>query len=220
MHKTVVLGALQNLVNFVARDVAAAIGLYDVVRHIAHRDAPIAGIIAATLAQASAAHAAGAGAGGVLALVLVEPMLDMLNGHGLVLGLDSLLDGNDVQTDAATSQRHHSGCLGQRVLGRLLEELGHNGMLVQLALAHVHELGGTGHQHGQNQLLGAGGILPVVLEQADVAHLVQKLLKRFGIHAGRLGGRLKRIGLAHLHLQQHVGHLIGRGGVERPVLIR
>ena len=182
MHKAVGLGLAKRLVDLLARDVVAAIGLHHVVGHVAHRDAPVVRVVTAALAQLRAAHAAAARARCVLALVLVEPMLDVLDRDGAVLHLDRLLDRDDVHADSRASGRHHRRGLGKGSLGGLLEKLRHSRMLVDLGLAHVEELGRTGHEHGQHPLLRAGGVLPVVLEQTDVAHLIEQLLERLGLH--------------------------------------
>ena len=84
-------------------------------------------------------------------------------------------------------------------------------MLLELAHAHVEELGGTRYQHGQHPLLGALGVFPVVLEQTRVAHVVEHLLDLGLGHAGELDHLGQRVGTAHLHLAEHLGLLVGRG---------
>ena len=143
----------------------------------------------------------------------------MLDRHRGARGVDGLLDRNDVHADAGASGRHHRRGLGQRSLGRLLKELGIDRVLLELAHAHVEELGRTRHQHGQHPLLGALGVFPVVLEQTRVAHVVEHLLDLGLGHAGELGHLGQRIGTAHLHLAEHFGLLVGRGLGKRPVLV-
>ena len=142
----------------------------------------------------------------------------MLDGDGAILHLDGLLHRDDVHADARASGRHHGRRLREGPLRGLLEELRDGRVLLDLARAHVEELGGAGHEHGQNPLLGAGGILPVVLEQADIAHLVEELLERLGVHPGGLDRVGQGVGATHLHLEEDVGHLIGRDLGKRPVL--
>ena len=219
MHKAVVLGLAQDVVNLVARHIVAAVGLNHIVGHIAHGNAPVGGVVGAALAHHATARAAAAGAGGILTLVFVEPVLDMLNRHRGARSIDSLLDRNDVHADTGTSGRHHRRGFGQRPLGGLLKELGIDRMLLELAHAHVEELGGTRYQHGQHPLLGALGIFPVVLEQTRVAHVVEHLLDLGLGHAGELDHLGQRIGTAHLHLAEHLGLLVGRGLGKRPVLV-
>ena len=219
VHKAVVLGLAQDVVNLVAGHVMATIGLNHVVGHIAHGDAPIGRVVGAALTHHATARAAAAGAGGIFAIVFVEPMLDMLDRHRGARGVDGLLDRNDVHADAGASGRHHRRGLGQRSLGRLLKELGIDRMLLELAHAHVKELGRTRHQHGQHPLLGALGVFPVVLEQTRVAHVVEHLLDIGFGHAGELDHLGQRIGTAHLHLAEHFGLLVGCGLGKRPVLV-
>ena len=219
VHKAVVLGLAQDVVDLVARHIMAAVGLDHVIGHIAHGDAPVGRVVGATLAHHTTARTAAAGAGGILTLVFVEPVLDMLNGHRSARGVDGLLDRNDVHADSGASGRHHRRGLGQRALGRLLKELGEDRMLLELAHAHVEELGGTRHQHGQHPLLGARGVFPVVLEQTRVAHVVEHLLDIGLGHARELDHLGQRVGTAHLHLAEHLGLLVGRGLGKRPVLV-
>ena len=197
----------------------ATIGLNHVVGHIAHGDAPIGRVVGAALTHHATARAAAAGAGGIFAIVFVEPMLNMLDRHRRARGIDSLLDRNDMHADAGTTGRHHRRGLGQRSLGRLLKELSIDRVLLELAHAHVEELGGTRHQHGQHPLLGALGVFPVVLEQTRVAHVVEHLLDIGFRHAGELDHLGQRIGTAHLHLAEHFGLLVGCGLGKRPVLV-
>ena len=143
----------------------------------------------------------------------------MLNRHRRACGVDGLLDRNDVHADTGASGRHHRRGAGQRPLGRLLKELGIDRMLLELAHAHIEELGGTRHQHGQHPLLGALGVFPVVLEQTRVAHVVEHLLDIGLGHAGELDHLGQRIGTTHLHLAEHFGLLIGCGLGKRPVLV-
>ena len=143
----------------------------------------------------------------------------MLNRHRRARGVDSLLDRNDVHADTGAPGRHHRRGAGQRALGCLLKELGIDRMLLELTHAHVEELGGTRHQHGQYPLLGALGVFPVVLEQTRVAHVVEHLLDIGLGHAGELDHLGQRIGTTHLHLAEHFGLLVGCGLGKRPVLV-
>ena len=219
VHKAVVLGLAQDVVDLVARYIMAAVGLNHIVGHIAHGNAPVGGVVGAALAHHATARAAAAGAGGIFAIVFVEPMLDMLDRHRGARSIDSLLDRNDMHADTGASGRHHRRGLGQRSLGRLLKELGIDRVLLELAHAHVEELSGTRHQHGQHPLLGSLGIFPVVLEQARVAHVVEHLLDLGLGHAGEFDHLGQRVGTAHLHLAEHFGLLVSRGLGKRPVLV-
>ena len=219
VDEAVVLRALEDVEGLLARDVVAAVRLDDVVRHVANGDAPVVEVIAAALAHALATHAAAAGAGGVFAIVLVEPVLDVLDGDGLVLMLDGALDGNNVHADARASGRHERCRAGERALRGLLEELGENRVLLELAPAHVEELRRSRHEHGENPLLLMLGILPVVFEEAHVGDLVEHGFELLRRDARRLDGGLERVGLAHLELDEHVSLLVSRSLGEAPVLI-
>ena len=219
VHKAVVLGLAQDVVDLLAGHVMTAVGLDHVVGHIAHGDAPIGRVVGAALTHHATARAAAAGAGGILTLVFVEPVLDMLNRHRGARGVNGLLDRNDMHADTGTSGRHHRRSLGQRAFGCLFKELGVDRVLLELAHAHVEELGRTRYQHGQHPLLGALGIFPVVLEQTRVAHVVEHLLDIGFGHAGELDHLGQRIGTTHLHLAEHFGLLVGRGLGKRPVLV-
>ena len=82
VHKAVVLRPLHDLKGFLLRDITAALsGLDDIIRHIAHRDAPVRRIIPAALVVGLPAPAAGTWGRGVFALVLVEPVGDVLEVH-------------------------------------------------------------------------------------------------------------------------------------------
>ena len=223
VDEAVVLGLLEDLHHLVIGDVLAPLGLYDIVGHIAHADAPVLHIVAAALAQLGAAGAAGAHALGVLALVLMQPIGDLLQTDGLVLRLDGFLHRDDVHTDARPSGRHHGGDLLQGQHGHPLEEGRHLGMLVDLASAHVQELGAAGDEQGQHPALFVAGvlavqILPVIFQQAQPGHLVQQLFQGFPLHFGQLHHLGDGLGLADAHLQGHVHHLVGQYAVQTPVL--
>ena len=219
VHKAVVLGLAQDVVDLLARHIVAAVGLDHIVGHIAHGNAPVGGVVGAALTHHATARAATAGASSIFAIVFVEPMLDMLNRHRRARGVNGLLDRNDVHADTGAPGRHHRRSLGQRALGCLLKKLGIDRMLLELTHAHVEELGGTRHQHGQHPLLGALGIFPVVLEQTRVAHVVEHLLDIGLGHAGELDHLGQRVGTAHLHLAEYLGLLVGCGLGKRPVLV-
>ena len=209
VHKAVILGSAQNVVNLFARDVVAAIGLDYIIGHVAHSDAPVVRVVAATLAQNLTACTAAAGRGRVLAVILVQPMLDMLDRHRRARSIDGLLDRNNVHANARASGRHHGRRLRQRAFGRLLEKLREHRMLIQLAHTHVKELGRAGHEHGQHPLLGARGVFPVVLKQAGVAHIVEHLFDLGLGHTRELDHLGQGVGPAHLHLEQNISLLVG-----------
>ena len=114
VHKAVVLGTLQDLQHLIVGHIMAFVGLYQIVRHIAYADAPVLGIIAAALAQFGAAHTAGAGTGGILALIFLQPVGNMLHIDRLIFRLNGLFHRNHMHTDTGTAGGHHGGDLLQR----------------------------------------------------------------------------------------------------------
>lgn len=94
-----------------------------------------------------------------------QPVRDMLNVGGPVLGLDGFFHRDDVHTDACAARGHHGGDVLQRQERHPLKEGCHLGVVGDLPLVHVEKLCAAGHEHRQDVLLFAAGILPVVLQQ-------------------------------------------------------
>ena len=169
------------------------VGLDEVVGHIAHADAPVVGVVAAALAHGGAGHTAAARTGGILAVVLFQPVRDVLSVGGPVLGLDGFFHRDDVHTDACAARGHHGGDVLQRQKRHPLKEGCHLGVVGDLLFVHVEELCAAGHEHRQDVLLFAAGILPVVLQQTDDGHLLQKRLQL----PGRLARGFDQLGQGH-----------------------
>ena len=222
VDEAVVLRLAENLKGLLLGDVAAPVGLHDVVCHVAHGDAPVLRIIGATLVEGPAGQAAGAGGFGVLTLVLVQPVGDVLDGDGLALGGDGLLHRDDVHADARAAGRHHGSDPLQGLEAHALEELAKLRVLLQLLGIHIRELGAAGDkQRDHIPLLVvrvlAVQVLPVVLDQAHHAHLEQQLLQMLRVLARELGDLGQGLGLADLHFQGDLGHLVGDDALEAPV---
>ena len=152
----------------------------------------------------------------------------MLDVHGAVFHLDCFLDGNNVHADACASRRNHRRDHSQRQIGHALEEHCKFGMFVKLLLYHVCELGRAGHEHGKHiaTFLFCAGDRPVVvvvvavvvLQNADVAHLVKKFLQLLGTQLGiHLFEILERVVLAHLHFESNIRHFVGDNATKSPV---
>lgn len=94
VHKAVFLGALQDLHDLFARCRARFVGLDGVGRHVAdgNAHAHIVFQMAASLITHSAGTAAGAGAERILAVVLIQPVRQMLQIDRLLLRRDRLFD--------------------------------------------------------------------------------------------------------------------------------
>ena len=92
-------------------------------------------------------------------------------------------------------------------------------MGVDLILFHIKELGAAGYEHGQHILLGAAGVLPVILQQANAAHLLQQRLQIFLALAGGFYHLVQGHRLAYLHLQRDLCHLV-RDHTGQAVILR
>lgn len=95
VHKAVFLGALQDLHDLFARCRARFVGLDGVGRHVADGNVHNVHIVfqmAAALIAHSAGPAAGAGADRILAVVLIQPVRQMLQIDRLLLRRDRLFD--------------------------------------------------------------------------------------------------------------------------------
>ena len=100
----------------------AAVGLHQVLGHIAYAQAPVAVVVGATLVQLLAAVAAGADACGDMPLVTLEPVRDVFYVYGLVLHLYGFLNRDDVHSYSGSAHRDHRGNLLQRKESHSLEE--------------------------------------------------------------------------------------------------
>ncbi len=222
VDEAVVLRLLEYGHGLVIGDVLAPLGLHHIVGHVAHSDAPVLHIVAAALAQLVAAGAAGAHTLGVLALILVQPVGDLLQPDGLLLRLNGFFHRDHVHTDARASGGHHRRDLLQGQHGHALKERRHLRVLVDLAPPHIQKLGAAGNEQGQDVPLLmvrvlAVQIFPVVLDDAQPGHLVQQLLQGGLLHLRQLHQLRDGLGLADAHFQGHVHHLVGHHAVQTPV---
>ncbi len=96
MYKAVALGALQDLHDFFARCRTGLFGLDGVGRHVADGNAHILFQMAAALAADPAGTAAGAGADCTLAVVLIQPVRQMLQIDRFLFRWDCFFDRDDV----------------------------------------------------------------------------------------------------------------------------
>ena len=219
MDEAVLLTLTEDVQRLFAGDVAAALArLYHVICHVAHGHAPALGVVGAALIEGEAGLTAGAGGGGVLAVILIQPVGDMLKVDGGVLRLNGLLHRDDMHADAGTAGRHHGGDLLQGQAGHTLEEVTHLGVLLQDGVVHVGELGAAGDEHGQHPLLGTGGVLPVVLDDAAEGHLIQETKEFFFLHTGEFHKLRQSLGLAHLHFHCHFRHFVRQQQGKAPIL--
>ena len=218
VYKAVFFALAEDLQSFFLGNVAAAFtGLHHIVGHIAHGNTPALGIVGTALVKGLAGLAAGTGRSGILALVLIQPVRDVLHRNGLVFRFNGLFHRDHVHTDARASGRHHGGDLLQGQTAHPLEETAHFGMFLQNCIVHVGELSAAGNEHGQHPLLGAGGVLPVVFQNALEREVVQDLLQfRLGL-AGELYHICHGLGLPNTHFQGHFCLLIGYKDGKPPI---
>ena len=216
----VVLGALEDLHRLFIGDAAALAGLKAVVGKLADGNAQLVLQLAAALALNAHGIAAGAIADAEVALILFQPVGDVLHVDRLVRGRDGLLDRDDVHADTGASGRHHAGDLRQRQKRHALEKPRDLRVLFHLLKVHVHQLGRAGHEDRQRPLLVVVGVLPVVLEQADHGHLVKELLDVDRVLA-RLFAHLRRCGRdTHVHRERELRHLVGDDAGQAVILGR
>ena len=145
-------------------------------------------------------------------------MGEVLDVRGLVLVLDGLLDGDDVHADAGAAGRDQLGHGLEREESHALEEGADLGMVVELCLVHDGELGRAGHEHGEHVLLGLGGVLPGVLDDALDGHRVEDRLELLGGPARRLDELVQGHRLATGHDLRDLGLLVGHDAGETPVV--
>ena len=172
----------------------ALAGLAAVVREVANADAPAEIIVCHALADNLTGSTAGAAAHADVTLVFLQPVGQVLDVHGLIFHGNGFFHRDDMHSDACASGRYHLGNVGQGNERHTFKEGSHVRMLLKTGIAsvrqllHVEQLGGTGHEHGQNisalRLFPGAAIVVVmiaviVLQKSDIAHLIQQLLEFF-----------------------------------------
>ena len=204
------LRLLQDLHGLFVGDVMAHPGLAAVVGKVADADAPVRFDIAGTLSADALLLAAGADAHADMPLILLEPVRQVLDVHGLALGRDGLLHRDDVHADARAAGRHKLCDAGQRQIRHALKEVRHLRRDRRDLRPHDHDLRAAGNEHIQHPALLVVRVFAVqVLEMPfHQARLTQRLQNRFQVRvvldaAQRLDLR-KCLGLALSELQRNV----------------
>ncbi len=182
MDIAAVLGLLEDLHSLFIGDIAAVVRLAAVVSKVADADAPLAFHVAGALAADALLLAAGAHGHADVALVLLQPVGQVLDRQRLALGRDGLFDRDDVHADTGASGRHHLGDARQRQVCHALEEVRRLREHIRLLGIDHHDLGAAGNEHIQHPALLMVRILtvkvlPVVLNQAALAERLQCLLQ-------------------------------------------
>ncbi len=214
MDVALLLGLVEDLHGLVVGDVVAHAGLAAVVGKVAHADAPVLLDVAGALAPDALLLAAGADAHADVTLVLLQPVADVFHVHGLTVGGDGLLHGDDVHADAGAAGGHQMGDAGQGQVGHALKEVGHLGGHRRDLRPHDHDLGAAGHEHVQYPALLVVGvlavqILKVPLHQAGLAQGLQHRGQVLVVIAAQLFELGEGLGLALAHLQRQVQAVVG-----------
>lgn len=121
--------------------------------------------------------AAGAGADCILAVVLIQPVRQMLQIDRFLFRRDRLFNRDDVHADAGTSGRYHGRDLFQRQAGHPLEHCRHFRMCRDRVQIHIHIFCAAGYEHGQHVLLVMIFVFPVVFDHTAESQLFQQLLR-------------------------------------------
>ena len=148
MDKAVFLTLAEDFQCLFLGDITAALaGLYHLVGHVANGNTPAFGVVGAAFVEGQTGFTAGTGGCGILALILIQPVGDMLHRNGLVFGFDGFFHGDNVHTDTGASGRHHGGHLLQRKAAHTLKEATHFRVLLQDGIVHIGKLSTAGNEH-------------------------------------------------------------------------
>ena len=212
VDKAVLFGLFQDAVNFFFGDVVGTggLGLAAVVCEVAHGNTPVVRVVGAADAALCALKTAGAGADAVMAVVLLDPVGDVLDVDGLVLGLDGLLDGDDVHTGAGAAlgdhlSQTHGPETGERKVSGQFEHFGEFRMIFIPLGMLVQDLSTAGNVVLDGVLLDMLGVLPVPLDDAVVAHLFQFVVEIILIETGQSLDLFEGLGLAEAHSEHDGG---------------
>ncbi len=229
MHETVLLGYLYDLERPLLRYVVGPSRLHGVVRHVAQLYAPIVHVVRAAVPQYGSRRSAGAYPGRDVAVVLFEPIGDVLKVHRLVLGVYRLLDRYDVHPYSVSALRYHLRDAGKRLEGHPLKEARNRGIFLYSVHGGVEKLRRSRHEERDliplyprlslNRPVVVVVVSVVVLENPYDGHLLQKVVKVLGLHIlVHLLKILEGVGLSLLHLLKDAAHLGGEHLLEAPVL--
>ena len=137
VNVAVLLGTLADVQGLLLGDGTALAGLDQILGKVAQTDAAVVLDLAGALAVETAGVAAGAVADGELAVVLIQPVGDVLDAKGLVLGLNGFLHGDDVHADAVSAWRDQVSLAFQGEEGHLVKRVRDLGILFHLPENHV-----------------------------------------------------------------------------------
>ncbi len=123
MHVAVLFRKLENFKRTLFINVMRATRFNGVIRHIADLYTPVVHVVGTAVAEHCARRAAGADTSGQMSVVFLQPVRNMLDIERFVLGVYSLLNGNDVHTDTVASRRYHLRNARERDKRHTLEEV-------------------------------------------------------------------------------------------------
>ena len=228
MDEAVLFRNFEDAQNFFAVDVMAGfLGLDHVVRHVADGDAPVVRVIGAADTALVALVTAGAGRNRIFAVIFVKPVRDVLDIDRGVLGLDGLLDGDDVHADTGTAfgdhlgqthgaDAHHGAVEG--LIGHELEVLRQFRILLIPFRVLVQHLGDAGNEGLDGILFDLFRVFTVPFADTEVAHLFEDVFDvefvDIGVRAHQSSDLIERLRLSPLHLQSDFGHLGGGDGFD------
>ena len=173
VHKAVALCPLTDLKCLLLGDVVPAARIHTPLCEIPETDAAFLFDRAIALPADPLLPAAGTDPDGELAVILLEPVGDVLDRDRRRRGLDRLFHGNDMHADAAAAHRHHGCDALKRHLCHQVEEGRDIRVLLHQPVVHHHEFGDARHKdrHVVPELLFR--ILPVRLDAADPHQVLQ-----------------------------------------------
>ena len=213
------LGALEHFHDLLIGSIVDAFlaGLIAVLCGVADSDTPMLGQVAGATVITALAVTAGANAD-LIVIVLLQPVGQMLDGDRLRLMLNCLLNGDNMHADTCAAGRHHCGDILERKSGHVLEELRYLGVLIHGSGLHVKKFCAAGDEQGHEPLLVVVVVLPVVLQNAQLAHLLELCLQLCLVRPlGELLDLVKCQRLALRHGEQDLYHLIVEDIAQTPV---
>ena len=212
------LGLAEHLHDLLVCGVAGIlVSLYEVLCHVAYRDAPVILDLAAAFASDALLSSAGAHVKAVF-VVFAEPVRELLIRDGCALPFDGLFDRDDVHSESAAAFRHHVRDLAYRHHRSIVEECSDLRMLLHEFAGHEHVLSGTYYPLWNKELPLAVLRLTVEFQQTLLADAKRHLLSLRRSHIVPLGHLLNcQLDSSFLFEAEHESDLIGsKQFVEQP----
>ena len=192
--------------------------LHNVICHITHSDAPALRIIRTALTVGQAGTTAGTRACRIFALVLFQPVGNMLKVDGFIFHLNGLFHRNDMHTNTGTTFRYERCDLFQRQTGHMFKKCPHLRIAVQNAGIHIEKFSTTRHVHRQYILFDMGIIFPVVFQETLAGHFFEQCFTLVLCQSGKLHHLIESFRLSDTHFQSQLCFLIRQDAGQSPVL--